>query len=319
MALYDDLAKYISASRRELQSAVAILIENPEAQAGVALLLARSWHALACLQAAKNGEEAPALNDVAARIDPDKIRFNKKLSRDAWSADLKSFQQACACAEWEWKPSRRLAPLELWSHCSLLESTLERAAAQLRREHGITLWSSRAVRYSCYGFAFLVLVAAIWMTVNRLVQGPPPWHAKYFNNPILQGQPAAETEHRRLDFDWGVSSPLKHLPADNFSANFSSCLRVENDQKAVFELGSDDGSRLKLDGEIVLDHWGPHVFSVRSAEVPLSAGVHLLSVEYSELGGFASLQFKAQSPEMLGRKYLSPPKHDKAGHPYCEK
>jgi hypothetical protein len=51
---------------------------------------------------------------------------------------------------------------------------------------------------------------------------------------------------------------------------------------------SDDGVRVWVDDDRVVDHWTPHESAVD--EVPVAAGRHRLKVEYFELGGFAELR-----------------------------
>ena len=51
---------------------------------------------------------------------------------------------------------------------------------------------------------------------------------------------------------------------------------------------SDDGIRVWMDDERVIDHWTPHESAIDAAA--LAAGRHRFKVEYFELGGFAELR-----------------------------
>jgi hypothetical protein len=55
---------------------------------------------------------------------------------------------------------------------------------------------------------------------------------------------------------------------------------------------ADDGARVWVDGELVLDAWEPHESKVDT--VPLQGGPRRPKVEYYEIGGFAELRFTIQ-------------------------
>ncbi len=72
-----------------------------------------------------------------------------------------------------------------------------------------------------------------------------------------------------------------------FLSQIEGVLRVETPGEYVLRLTSDDGSRLYLDGELLIDHDGLHAPTERDAAVPLSRGDHALFVEHFQTyGGF---------------------------------
>jgi hypothetical protein len=111
-----------------------------------------------------------------------------------------------------------------------------------------------------------------------------------------------------IDFSWGAESPDKDVPADYFSARWKGVLRVPRDGTYTFYLRSDDGSRLFIDGRLVLDHWEVTNESVEvSAEVPLREGHVPVVVELFEHDGGAALHLAWKSPHMetaiIAQKY----------------
>jgi hypothetical protein len=46
------------------------------------------------------------------------------------------------------------------------------------------------------------------------------------------------------------------IPADRFSVRWDSCLTLDVAQEVAFQLTSDDGSRLFIDGKQTIDNWG---------------------------------------------------------------
>ncbi len=55
----------------------------------------------------------------------------------------------------------------------------------------------------------------------------------------------------------------------------------------TFTLGSDDGSRLYIDGVKVLDMWRDQAHATASVSPTLTAGSHLVVMEFYERGGLA--------------------------------
>ena len=53
---------------------------------------------------------------------------------------------------------------------------------------------------------------------------------------------------------------------------------------------SDDGIRVWMDDERIIDRWTPHESSVDT--VPVTGGKRRFKVEYYEIGGFAELRFE---------------------------
>ena len=84
-----------------------------------------------------------------------------------------------------------------------------------------------------------------------------------------------------IDFDWGLGSPADGLGATNFSAAWEGVLEAQFNEPYTFHLISDDGSRLWLDGQKLIDTWSDHAALEATARMNLQAGHHyLVRVEY---------------------------------------
>lgn len=79
---------------------------------------------------------------------------------------------------------------------------------------------------------------------------------------------------------------------DNFALRAEGFLYLDKDDNILFQLGSDDGSRLWIDNREIINHDGPHGLEPKEAEVALRAGYHPLRVEYFQGGGGRGLQLK---------------------------
>ena len=107
------------------------------------------------------------------------------------------------------------------------------------------------------------------------------WRSEFWNNPELSGDPVRCLDLPNLDFNWEASAPLDGgFPADNFSIRFSRVLEFEPATYS-FQLIGDDGVRMWIDDETIIDGWKlqpPTEYSV----IRTLAGAHKVVVEYFE-------------------------------------
>ena len=79
---------------------------------------------------------------------------------------------------------------------------------------------------------------------------------------------------------------------DNFALTVEGFLYLDKDDNILFQLGSDDGSRLWIDNREIISHDGPHGLDPKEAEVALRAGYHPIKIQYFQGGGGRGLQLK---------------------------
>ena len=91
-------------------------------------------------------------------------------------------------------------------------------------------------------------------------------------------------------FDVGVTK-LK----DNFALRFDGHINIPKAGNYLFLIGSDDGSRLYIDGKLVIDNDGVHPFQQKRKQMQITAGLHAVAVEYFEAGGEEVLQVEFQA------------------------
>ena len=98
---------------------------------------------------------------------------------------------------------------------------------------------------------------------------------------------------------------------DNYGLRFTSNLQIAKDGEYQFALGSDDGSRLIIDDEKVVDCDGIHPHQTVEGRKTLGVGFHEVVVEYFQGGGEATLEVEiagqglARQP-MSGFLFLEP-------------
>lgn len=66
--------------------------------------------------------------------------------------------------------------------------------------------------------------------------------------------------------------PATCVPEDNWSVRWTGRLTPPKTGLYALALRSDDGARLHLDGRLVVDLWGNHPPTLKTAEVELAAG-----------------------------------------------
>lgn len=112
------------------------------------------------------------------------------------------------------------------------------------------------------------------------------WLAEYFDNRYLGGQPVYGREHQAIDFDWGYGSPSPGLGEENFSVRFVRILDVSGRYR--FTVTCDDGARLWVGDQLVIDEWTEHPAQTFSAVVHVTDSVPV-KLEYFEASGLAEV------------------------------
>ena len=121
--------------------------------------------------------------------------------------------------------------------------------------------------------------------------------AQYFNNADLLGN-AVLTRVEAVNFDWGNGSPGAGVPTDFFSARWSGFVEAGTGGAYQFQSTSDDGVRVRVNGQLVIDNFTPHGPTVdTSAVLNLVAGQrYSIVVEYQEYTGGALMQLRWKPP-----------------------
>ncbi len=122
--------------------------------------------------------------------------------------------------------------------------------------------------------------------------GAKPVATVFFNNPELQGESVLERTDAAIDFNWHTKLPDPAVTNRSFSARFSAIIRPAVSGPHTLVVRSDDGSRVKVDGKIVIDNWRDQGAHSESTTVQLEANrTYTLAVEYYNGRGEANVQF----------------------------
>lgn len=127
------------------------------------------------------------------------------------------------------------------------------------------------------------------------------WQVKYFNyegempgDNFASEKPVAEQSVDELYFAWW-GKPAEGVQEDKFATESSSTFDIAPGDY-YFKLSSDDGARLYVDGEMLIDHWNVHEPTTDEIKVTLG-GRHTIRIEHFEAGGFSTLGFRMDSSD----------------------
>jgi len=113
------------------------------------------------------------------------------------------------------------------------------------------------------------------------------WNAGTGSSPAVPTTAATVSRFdAAIDFDWGGSSPDPAINIDHFIAEWTRSVDFAAGTHR-FTTRSDDGIRVYVDGELVINQWSDHGQTIHQGDVTLSSGTHLVKIEYYENGGGA--------------------------------
>jgi RHS repeat-associated protein len=175
-----------------------------------------------------------------------------------------------------------------------------------------TIWQDGFVDECCIFICLLGQSQPTALDQSAAGAEPRGLTARYFSNTTLSGQSALQRTDPVVNFNWASNSPDKLLTADRFSARWNGQLAAPSSEAYTFYLYSDDGARLWVNNQLVIDHWQPSSEpQIRSAPVELKAGEKAdVRVEYYNARGKAAIYLlwsSASTPkQIIPQRYLYP-------------
>jgi len=144
---------------------------------------------------------------------------------------------------------------------------------------------------------------------------------EYFNNMTVTGAPALTRIDPAIDFSWGdPGGPGTPIGVNNFSARWTADLEIAIADTYTFITTSDDGARLWLNDELIINGWVDQgTTDWRSSPLTLEPGIYSLRMEYYENTGGAVAQLSWLTPtvarQIIPAGPLQPPVRAKAINP----
>lgn len=125
---------------------------------------------------------------------------------------------------------------------------------------------------------------------------------EYFSNEGLAGAAVAHQRNHQIEFAWAGKSPADGVPAEKFSVRWTGSLTPVLTGPYQFTVTANGGTRLYLDGELVLDAWSPAVSG---------AGTHTLTRNFKD-GAAVSIRLEyvhanSAEPAAISFQWTPPP------------
>ena len=97
----------------------------------------------------------------------------------------------------------------------------------------------------------LAIFPVEWLEAN---DGSHGYDAEYYIGKTLAGAPRATRVETAIDYNWGKGAP-EGVMVDNYSVRWSTTLTNKSDYPICLATLSDDGIRVKVDGEWIINDW----------------------------------------------------------------
>jgi hypothetical protein len=141
------------------------------------------------------------------------------------------------------------------------------------------------LQWSGPGFSKVVIPSTALVNSSNGLAGT------YYNTLDLTGTPALQRLDNTVGFDWTSGSPDASINPDVFSARWTGKVKADATGIYTFYTSSDDGVRLWINGQLLINNWTIHAAVEDSASIGLVSGItYDVRVEYYENLGQATVK-----------------------------
>jgi len=119
--------------------------------------------------------------------------------------------------------------------------------------------------------------------------------AEYFTNEKLEGSPAVVRMENDIDHFWQEGEmPVTGIPAVHFSARYTTNIVAEKDETINFESSGDDGYKVFVNGQLMVDAWLRNRWGARQFILKVKKdSTYKVVVEYFQGEWSAAIKLKA--------------------------
>ena len=126
----------------------------------------------------------------------------------------------------------------------------------------------------------------------------------YYNNKNFTNRAFSRTD-QIINFNWGTGSPDSRIASDTFSIRWAGKIQVDTAGTYTFYLSADDGFRLWIDGQLIINKLIDQPQTEWSGTIPLTVGKHNVRIDYYENTINAAAIFSWSGPGI--NKQVVPP------------
>ncbi|MEM6632597.1 MAG: PA14 domain-containing protein, partial [Bacteroidota bacterium] len=122
--------------------------------------------------------------------------------------------------------------------------------------------------------------------------------ATYYDNIDFTNE-AMRRIDRQINFNWDLGAPSPSMGENTFSIRWEGFIEVPTSGTYTFYLRSDDGVRLWIDNQMVIENWTVHAPTEDIGTIELEAGQRVpIKLDYFENGGHAVAELRWSSSEI---------------------
>ncbi len=119
-----------------------------------------------------------------------------------------------------------------------------------------------------------------------------------FSNVSYSVPPTLVRTDAVVNFDWSAAGPAASIGAHKFYARWTGAVQPQYDETYTFKTIADDGVRLWVNGQLLIDDWTVHSSAVtNSGSINLRAQqLYNIRMDYFQQSGNAALSFAGAVP-----------------------
>lgn len=152
--------------------------------------------------------------------------------------------------------------------------------------HSYTVLASNSTGPSSYSSAVNGTAPSACVAVTCAAPATNAFTGCYYDNMDFTNIQVSRADAYPLNFDWGNGSPDPLIGPDTFSSTWNGNFTFST-ATYRFTSTADDGVRVYVDGVLKIDRWIDQGPTTYTADVVMSAGSHLIKMEYYENAGGA--------------------------------
>lgn len=172
-------------------------------------------------------------------------------------------------------------------HAGLTEVKMEYVGAPTTDIRGVVTPMGQAVPFGFSKFFVPVEWNVKFFGWKESIDARDPHAAPKAYASIIRTTPLKEMTTDRVDFAGGAL--VRGLPNDHYATLADGTFTVPEGDYTV-EITSDDGARLSLDGQLIVDEWHYEAPTQYKRTVHLAAGKHAFHLEHFQIDGYATLK-----------------------------
>jgi beta-glucosidase-like glycosyl hydrolase len=123
-------------------------------------------------------------------------------------------------------------------------------------------------------------------------------YGQYYNNTTLTGDPVASQVDQNYEADFKGASPAPGVNKTNWSAKWTGTLTPTTTGTYTFSATVDDGARLYVNGQPVIDDWTTQLRNTADGSIALTAGQPVsIELDYFQSTGNSRMQLGWEPPD----------------------